>query len=62
MANHGAVTYGGNLFDAFIKMETLEHVAQIHLAAHQLGCVRTLKEEQTERILRAKEKYVRNTV
>jgi L-fuculose-phosphate aldolase len=62
MANHGAVTYGRNLFDAFVRMETLEHVAQIHLAAHQLGGVRTLKEEQAEHILRAKEKYVQNTV
>src|ERR1035441_7481453 len=25
MANHGAVTYGSSLIDAFLKMETLEH-------------------------------------
>jgi L-fuculose-phosphate aldolase len=62
MANHGAVTYGGNLFDAFLKMETLEHVAQIRLVAHQLGSVRTLEEEQAKRLLRAKEKYAQNAV
>jgi L-fuculose-phosphate aldolase len=62
MSNHGAVTYGRNLFDAFLKMETLEHVAQISLVAHQLGCVRTLEDEQAERLLRAKEKYVQNAV
>jgi L-fuculose-phosphate aldolase len=60
MANHGAVTCGGNLLDAFLKMETLEHVAQIRLAAHQLGNIRTLEGEQTESLLRAKEKYIRN--
>jgi L-fuculose-phosphate aldolase len=62
MANHGAVTYGGNLFEAFLKMETLEHVAQIRLVAHQLGSVRTLEEEQAKRLLRAKEKYAQNAV
>jgi L-fuculose-phosphate aldolase len=62
MANHGAVTYGQNLLDAFLKMETLEHLAHIRLVAHQLGSVRTLEEEQAERLLRAKEKYVQNTV
>jgi L-fuculose-phosphate aldolase len=60
MANHGAVTCGGNLLDAFLKMETLEHVAQIRLAAHQLGNIRTLEGEQTKSLLLAKEKYVRN--
>ncbi len=62
MANHGAVTYGRNLPDAFCKMETLEHVAQIQLTAHQLGCVRTLEEEQTRRLFRARERYLQNAM
>lgn len=62
MANHGAVTYGGSLFNAFSKMETLEHVAQVSLVAHQLGSSHTLHEEQGERLLRAKEKYVLNAM
>jgi L-fuculose-phosphate aldolase len=60
MANHGAVTCGRSLSDAFFKMETLEHIAQIRLVVHQLGSVRTLKEEQAERLLRAKERYLQN--
>ncbi len=60
MANHGAVTYGPTLLDAFHKMETIEHLANIHLVAHQLGSVRTLKKEQLEQVFRAKEKYVSN--
>lgn len=62
LANHGAVTYGRNLFDAFLKTETLEHVAVVRLAAHQLGCVRTLEEEQAEHLRRAKERYMQNVV
>jgi L-fuculose-phosphate aldolase len=61
MANHGAVTCGRSLSDAFFKMETLEHIAQIRLVVHQLGSVQTLKEEQAERLLRAKERYLQNS-
>ena len=60
MANHGAVTYGNSVFDAFQKMETLEHVAQIRLVNHQLGCDRALEGEQAERLLRARERYLQN--
>lgn len=62
MANHGAVTYGQSLSDAHFKMETLEHVAQIRLIAHQLGSPRTLQKEQAERLLIAKERYLQNIV
>jgi L-fuculose-phosphate aldolase len=60
MANHGAVTYGHNLTDAFYKMETLEHLAQIRLVAHQLGGVRTLEEKQAHLLLCARETYKQN--
>ena len=62
MANHGAVTYGPTLLDAFLKMETIEHLANIHLVAHQLGSVRTLKQEQMEQVFRARAKYLANAV
>jgi L-fuculose-phosphate aldolase len=62
LANHGAVTYGRNLFDAFQKMETLEHLAHIRLVTHQLGCARTLEGEQAERLLRARERYLQNAM
>jgi L-fuculose-phosphate aldolase len=60
MANHGAVTYGNSVFDAFQKMETLEHVAQIRLVNHQLGCERALEGEQAERLRQARERYLQN--
>jgi len=62
MANHGAVTYGRDLLDAFLKMETLEHIALIRLIAHQLGGVRTLENEQAEHLLRARERYLQNAM
>lgn len=62
LANHGAVTCGPSLFEAFLKMETLEHVAQIRLVAHQLGSFRTLAEEQAEGLRRARERYTQNAV
>jgi L-fuculose-phosphate aldolase len=60
MANHGAVSYGDTLLDAFLKMETLEHLAVIRLAAHQLGSTRALTPGQLEQLMRAKTKYVQN--
>lgn len=44
LANHGAVSYGRSLKEAFLKMEIVEHVAQIALVAHQLGSPRPLDE------------------
>lgn len=58
LANHGAVTCGPTLFDAFLKMETLEHVAQIHLAACQLGPLKPLAGEQAEHLRRARLRYL----
>jgi L-fuculose-phosphate aldolase len=62
MANHGAVTYGDNLLDAFLKMETVEHFANICLVAHQLGSARPLQQIAIDDLLQAKERYVRNAV
>jgi L-fuculose-phosphate aldolase len=37
MANHGAVAYGENLWQAFDRLETLEHTAKIAILAKTLG-------------------------
>jgi L-fuculose-phosphate aldolase len=58
LANHGAVTLGAELGDAFERMETLERIARIILAATQLGGVRPLPESAatalSERFLNGK--------
>ncbi len=60
MANHGAVTYAENLLEAFLKMETVEHVANVCLVAHQLGSARPLHEEAVHQLLDAKARYTAN--
>lgn len=60
MANHGAVTFGHDLLEAFLRMETLEHLAHIELVAYQLGSPTPLSENQIEQVRMAKAKYLRN--
>jgi len=61
MANHGAVAYGDSLLDAFLKMETVEHFAQICLVAHQLGSPSPLGEPAIVELHEARAKYLRNS-
>jgi L-fuculose-phosphate aldolase len=60
MANHGAVSYGSSLLEAFQRMETVEHLAQIALIAHQLGTPRFLKQEEIQQLHNAKSRYLQN--
>jgi L-fuculose-phosphate aldolase len=62
MANHGAVSYGTTMLEAFQKMETVEHLAQIALVAHQLGTPRILKHEQVKQLRDAKTRYLQNAI
>lgn len=58
LANHGAVTFGGDLLDAYLKMETVEHFAHICLVAHQLGSVRLLEGNAIDQLREARERYL----
>jgi L-fuculose-phosphate aldolase len=60
LANHGLLTYGESLMDAFMKTETVEHFAQVCLAASQLGGAKPLNETDIEKLHRAKARYKRN--
>jgi L-fuculose-phosphate aldolase len=62
MANHGAVSCGRSLSEAFQKMEIVEHLANITLAAHQLGAPRTLEHEQIKQLRDAKTRYLQNVI
>ena len=57
MSNHGVVTYGDTLEHAYMKMETVEHFAQIALVTHLLGRQQPLKEVDIEKLLMARSKY-----
>jgi L-fuculose-phosphate aldolase len=57
MANHGVVTYGASLENAFMKMETVEHFARIALVAHLLGHEQPLGEKEVEKLVQARHRY-----
>jgi len=54
LANHGALTVGSDVFDAYYKMETLEHYASIILYARLLGGERELTPQQVSELLRVR--------
>lgn len=60
LANHGVVSYGKTLLEAFLNMETVEHLAHVSLVAHQLGSAQPLRVSQVENLHRAKAKYLHN--
>src|SRR6266571_5560060 len=58
MANHGVVTYGATLQSAYMKMETVEHFAQIALVTHVLGQQKPLACEDLEKLVAARSRYL----
>jgi L-fuculose-phosphate aldolase len=60
LANHGLLTCGASLSDAFMKTETVEHFAQVCLTAHQLGGPINLSSEDIEKLHFARARYKRN--
>jgi len=51
MSNHGVVTYGDTLERAYMKMETVEHFAEIALVTHLLGRQQPLKQGEIEKLI-----------
>ena len=50
LANHGALAWGGDLWEAFDRLETVEHTAKIVLNAQLLGGGVPLTEEEVQRL------------
>ena len=61
LSNHGVVTAGATLQDAFMRMETVEHFAHICLVARQLGGAKPLCPEQLLELAAARSRYLKNT-
>ncbi len=57
LQNHGALTLGIDLLDAYHKMETLEHNANIIWKAIQLGNVNVLSDYERDRLLALRDDY-----
>jgi L-fuculose-phosphate aldolase len=57
LANHGAVAYGEDVFKAYARLETVEHVARITLVAELLGGPRVLPRVEIEKLFAARTRY-----
>lgn len=57
LANHGVVTLGKTVLDAYHKMETVEHAAKIQFIAKQLGNVNMLSKKQSNKLIELREKF-----
>jgi len=57
MANHGAVCYGSDVYQAYFRMETLEHFARIALVAELLGGPKVLPKQEVDKLLDSRARY-----
>jgi L-fuculose-phosphate aldolase len=60
LANHGVVSYGNDLMSAYMKMEAVEHFAQIMLVTKQLGKQELLSDDEIQKLIEARAKYEGN--
>ena len=56
LANHGALTLGTDLINAYYKMETMEHNSKILFRAMQLGNVNEIPEKEVDKLMELREK------
>ena len=57
LGNHGAVCSGQNIWQAYFRMETLEHVARIALVAELLGGPKLLPRAEVNKLFEARGRY-----
>jgi L-fuculose-phosphate aldolase len=57
MGNHGSVCYGADVFQAFFRMETVEHFARITLVAELLGGPTVLPRAEVEKLFDSRTRY-----
>ncbi len=50
LANHGAMTVGKDVMDAYYNMERVEHFANISLVAHQLGGMKPISAPEVKKL------------
>ena len=57
LANHGVLAWGGDLWEAFDRLETVEHTAKIVLNACLLGDPVPLTEAETAQLRSLRSMY-----
>lgn len=56
LENHGALTVGTDVTNAYFKMETIELAAKINLTARQLGGIKEISPQNVDRLYEIREK------
>ncbi|MBV9301519.1 MAG: class II aldolase/adducin family protein [Acidobacteriaceae bacterium] len=57
LENHGCTCYGQDVWQAFFRMEIVEHCARITFVAEMLGGARPLPREEVEKLFAARTRY-----
>ena len=57
LANHGSVSYGKDVYQAFFRMETVEHFARINFVAEMLGGANVLPRTEVDKLFEARGRY-----
>ena len=57
LENHGCTCYGLDVWQAFFRMEIVEHFARITFVAEMLGGARPLPREEVEKLFAARTRY-----
>src|SRR3954463_9434687 len=54
LENHGCTSFGSDVWQAFFRMEMVEHIARITLVAELVGGARALPREEVEKLFAAR--------
>jgi len=57
LENHGCTSYGEDVWQAFFRMEIVEHFARIAFVAEMLGGARALPREEVEKLFASRARY-----
>ena len=57
LENHGCTAYGRDVWEAFFRMEMVEHFARITFVAEMLGGARALPRAEVKKLFEARARY-----
>ncbi|MDZ7837685.1 MAG: class II aldolase/adducin family protein [Actinomycetota bacterium] len=57
LENHGALSIGGDVYQAYYRMESMELFAKIYLVAKQMGQINVIDEQNVEKMLKLREEW-----
>jgi L-fuculose-phosphate aldolase len=57
LENHGCTAYGRDVWEAFFRMEMVEHFARITFVAEMLGGARALPRDEVKKLFDARARY-----